>query len=338
MVSLKKYLDSHDEQVLAALVDSYQRLLSVTATCNTELCTQSAGDLAASLRLLEQAVSSQSRPADLIANQKKAELHLHHWRDRTTDYLRQKTAEMKELLMVVAHAAESIGERDHSHTQSLQGLTRRLQAIAELEDITRLRTSLLASVEEMSQTVQQMSRDSAQTQRALEVQVANYRSRLEQTEQEALLDPLTGLANRRRIEADLNLRILRATPFAVLLIDLNNFKQINDRFGHLAGDQLLHQFASELRQSFRQCDLVGRWGGDEFLVLVSGQVEEAQAARSRIEQYVWGVYTLTVSPGKSDIKVDISASIGIAAWQPGLSSAQVVEQADQAMYEQKAAR
>lgn len=150
--SLKKYLDSNDEQVLAALVDSYQRLLSVTATCNTELCTQSAGDLATSLHLLEQAVSSQSRPADLIANKKQAELHLHQWRDRTTDYLRQKTVEMQAFLMVVAHPAESIGERDQSHTQRLQGLTQRLQAIAELEDITRLRTGLLASIEEMSQT------------------------------------------------------------------------------------------------------------------------------------------------------------------------------------------
>lgn len=336
MVSLKPFLDSDDESVLAALVDSYQRLLGATAECNSDLCAPAAGDLAASLRLLEQSISTQSRPAEILTAQQHAERHLSAWHDRTQDYLRQKASEMKDLMVLVAKTAESVGERDQRHNKNLKGLTERLKTIAELEDVTRLRSSLMASVEEMSKTVEQMSRDTEQVKRSLEVELSNYRSRLEQTEQAALVDPLTGLANRRRLETDLNQRIRRAQPFALLLVDLNGFKQINDTHGHLAGDQILRQFAAELRQICHQSDLVGRWGGDEFVVILNGQQTQAESTRKRIEQWVWGTYPIKVVKGAPSLKVEVTAAIGIGIWQTGMSAAELLQEADAAMYQRKA--
>lgn len=294
VVAPKTVLDSQDEQLLGALVDSYQRLLAATANCNSGLCPQSAGDLAANLRLLEQSITLQSMPADVLWAQENAERHLHAWHDRTQDYLRQKAAEMKDLMVLAAKTAESVGERDQKHNRNLKGLTERLKDIAELEDVTRLRASLMASVEEMSKTVEQMTRETEQTKRALEVELSNYRSRLAHTEQAAMLDPLTGLANRRRLEGDLALRIRRGQPFCLLLIDLNGFKAINDTHGHLAGYQILRQFASELSQVCHQSDLVGRWSGDEFLVLLNGMRSQGELMVQRIEQWVWGTYPIKV--------------------------------------------
>jgi diguanylate cyclase (GGDEF)-like protein len=335
VVSLKPFLDSQDQQLLGALLDSYQRMLTATADCNAGLCAQSAGDLAANLRLLEQSITAQSLPSEVLNVQQNAERHLHAWHDRTQDYLRQKASEMKDLMVLVAKTAESVGERDQKHNRNLKGLTDRLKDIAELEDVTRLRASLMASVEEMSKTVEQMTRDTEQTRRALEVELANYRSRLQQTEQAAMMDPLTGLANRRRLESDLNLRIRRSQPFALLLVDLNGFKAINDTYGHLAGDQILRQFGSELKQICHQSDLVGRWGGDEFLVLLNGQLSQAEAAVQRIEQWVWGTYPIKVEPGTPSIKVEVTASIGIGIWTAGMSAESLLQQADAAMYKRK---
>jgi diguanylate cyclase (GGDEF)-like protein len=336
VVSLKPFLDSPERQLIAALVDSYQRLLAATAESNASLCAQSAGELAPTLRLLEQSISEHSRPTEIVSAQQTAERELAAWQGRTQDYLRQKAAEMKDLMMLIARTAESVAERDQRHNRNLQGLTERLKSIAELEDISRLRSSLVASVEEISRTVQQMSRDTEQTRRALEEQLSQYRERLEKTEHAAHIDALTGLANRRRIETDLAARIRLGQPFAAILMDLNGFKQINDTHGHLAGDQLLRHFASELRQVCHQSDLVGRWGGDEFLILTAGAQAQADNLRQRIEQWVWGSYPLKPQPGQPAVKVDVRAAIGIALWQPGLDAAQLLAAADQAMYQAKA--
>jgi len=270
------------------------------------------------------------------SKQQEAELHLNDWHDRTRAYLRQKATEIKDLMMLVAKTAESVGERDATHNHNLKGLTERLKGIAELEDVTRLRSSLIQSVEEMTRTVEQMSRESEQTMRSLEVELSNYRSRLEQTEQAASVDALTGLANRRHIETELAARMRRALPFALLLIDLNDFKQINDTYGHLAGDQILRQFSGELKQVFRKFDLVGRWGGDEFLAIISGQTTEADSARERIEEWVWGTYPIKVKNDAKSVKVHITAAIGVSLWKPGLTTEALLSQADADMYHRKA--
>jgi len=336
VVSLKHFLDTPDQQALAAVIDSYQKLLAATADCNAGLCTHSAGDLAVKLHLIEASISVETLPAELVQKQQEAEQHLHAWQDRTQNYLRKKASEMKDLMMLMAKTAESVGERDQHHNKHLKGLTERLKGIAELEDITRLRASLMSSVEEMSRTVEQMSRETEQTMRALEVELSNYRSRLAQTEEAALMDPLTGLANRRRLETDLAARIRRGQPFAMILVDLNGFKSINDTYGHLAGDQLLRQFSSELKHVLRQTDLVGRWGGDEFLVLLNGEMAQAEAAKQRIEQWVWGTYPLKVEAGAPSIKVEVSAAIGVGIWKPEMTAADLIGEADADMYRQKA--
>lgn len=336
MVSLKPFLDSNETQLLPALMDCYQRLLVVTGQCNSDLCGPSAGDLAATLRLLEQSISSQSRATEIVLAQETAERQLKAWHDRTEEYLRQKATEMKDLMVLVATTAQSVGDRDQKHNTNLKGLTERLKTIAGLEDVTRLRASLMSSVEEMSKTVEQMARDSEQTMRALEGELSKYRNRLEHSEQAALVDSLTGLANRKRLETDMNLRIRRGQQFVLLMVDLNAFKWINDTYGHLAGDQILRQFAAELKQVCHQSDLVGRWGGDEFLVLINGQMEQAESARKRIEQWAWGAYPIKVEKGAPSIKVQVTAAIGIGLWQPGMSPAELLQSADTAMYRQKA--
>lgn len=335
MVSLKPFLDENEEPRIAAFLQSYQRLLAATADCNSGLCAQSAGDLSATLRLLEQSITVKSRPNEIVKAQETAESHLNAWHDRTQDYLRQKASEMKDLMMVMAKTAELVADRDQKHNKNLKGLTDRLKTIAELEDVTRLRSCLIASVEEMSRTVEQMTRDTEKMKQNLEVELSSYRTRLQKTEQAAQADPLTGLANRRHIETELNLRIRRAQPFSLLLVDLNGFKQVNDTYGHLAGDQILRQFAAELRQISHQTDLVGRWGGDEFVVLVNGAMAAAEGARQRIEQWVWGTYPIKLERSAPSVKILVTAAIGIAAWKLDMNAAELLQAADGAMYTNK---
>ena len=149
-------------------------------------------------------------------------------------------------------------------------------------------------------------------------------------------DDLTGLANRRALDRAL-LREWRrmqrtGTGFAVLAMDLDHFKEVNDRFGHPAGDQMLVQVAGRLKRAAREVDLIARVGGEEFIVLVHGDsLEGAQIAAERMRVAV-AAAPYALKEGLAPVTI----SIGVALARPeDPDVAEIVERADQALYRAK---
>ena len=155
-------------------------------------------------------------------------------------------------------------------------------------------------------------------------------------EQQALVDSLTGLANRRLCSAALEKELARAQrfeePLTLVLADIDDFKLINDRWGHPTGDEVLKDFAERLRESVREIDLAGRWGGEEFVLLLPGtDLEGGRRLAERIRQAI-GSQPLVAPDGE---QIDVSASFGVASF-PGVSGQnQLVAAADAALYEAK---
>ncbi|WP_290647589.1 GGDEF domain-containing protein [Aquisalimonas sp.] len=152
----------------------------------------------------------------------------------------------------------------------------------------------------------------------------------------AARDALTGLPNRNALMDRLQEAIRRAAPLnrivAVLFIDLNCFKAINDQHGHLIGDQLLAIIASRLAGCVRHYETVARLGGDEFGIILDGLRSSQEAAR--VSQEVQRVASQPVSIGNLSLRV--TASVGIAFYPIDAPSAsQLLHAADQAMYQQK---
>ena len=155
--------------------------------------------------------------------------------------------------------------------------------------------------------------------------------------QMAVEDVLTGLPNRRNIDQTLEQTLQRARrhdePFAVLLMDMNQFKQVNDQFGHHVGDLLLVEIARRLRGFLREADFAGRLGGDEFLIIVHGaeDFERAQRARERLRYAVEGPVALGGSTA-----ITIRAAIGVALWPAqGQDVDELMRAADADMYADK---
>jgi diguanylate cyclase (GGDEF)-like protein len=310
-------------------------LLGVMGECGSQACPHLSEDLQSQVIRLKKRLKGDPEPGALEQTNVEAQTALRAWGDRASNYYKRKATEVRELMLVVAQAAESVGERDMRYTSKFSSFTERLQAIANLEDITNLRSSLTANVGELKECIAQMTKDSNESVGRLNAELATYRSRLEETERIASIDALTGLANRRRIELALGQLVSRARPFSLLLFDVNDFKAINDQLGHVAGDDLLRQFAVELKLALRSTDLAGRWGGDEFIVVLDCGEELAEAQRNRIRDWVLGEYTLR--SGVDSYRVSVSAAIGMAGWSRGEDVTETLKRADAAMYRDKQA-
>ena len=150
---------------------------------------------------------------------------------------------------------------------------------------------------------------------------------------QASQDALTGLANRRSVSAQLEFHSTLETPWSVIYVDLNGFKKINDTYGHQAGDDLLKQVSERLRLAFRSTDIVGRWGGDEFVALMDASFAAAQAQVSRIAEQLSREFT--ISTGGTVQRVKIGAAMGVVTRRPGETVTEVLQRADAEMYHQK---
>lgn len=347
MISLKKYLEmeAHEAPVsgpdpaelLPVCLESFRAVLKAMGESGARVCPSVGSDLRESLGALARQLGNEISPDVLTEAGTRADEELRQWGDKTAEHFKTKATEVKELLLMLAQTAQSVGERDQRYTAHFQQVTMRLRTISNLEDLAQVRTSLTAQVGELKTYVEKMGQDSQQVVEKLKTQVSTYETRLKKVEELALHDPLTGLANRRKAEDRIESRIAAGQPFCVMLIDMNRFKDVNDKYGHLAGDNLLQQFSQELRSSVRTTDLVGRWGGDEFVAILECDAAGAKAQLERMKKWVFGNYTIRPGKGTGEVHLTVDAATGIAYWQAGDTLESMIERADAAMYRDKAA-
>ena len=153
----------------------------------------------------------------------------------------------------------------------------------------------------------------------------------------SITDGLTGLFNRKHLMDLFDMEMSRARryriSFSVLIADIDHFKKINDTHGHLAGDAVLRRIADTLRHVVRECDHVGRYGGEEFLIILpssdaTGAIKTAQRIREQISQ---------VSFYNDGNEISITISVGVAQCNDGEDSvAAILGRADSALYQAKA--
>jgi diguanylate cyclase (GGDEF)-like protein len=155
-------------------------------------------------------------------------------------------------------------------------------------------------------------------------------------ERQALLDGLTGLPNRRQCEDTLADELSRVERFggalAVVVADLDWFKDVNDRYGHPAGDSVLREFAALLQETVREVDLAGRWGGEEFLMILPGT---DLAGGARVAERIRAALQARIVLSAEGAPIHVTASFGVAATPPAATAAELFAAADAAMFEAK---
>ncbi len=167
--------------------------------------------------------------------------------------------------------------------------------------------------------------------------ISERRSREQTYQSQAELDPLTGLYNRRagreKIQNILNQSVNGSQQYALLMMDLDNFKPINDTYGHDAGDQVLVKLAKKLCSTIRSEDIIVRWGGDEFLIFIKQGTTQDEASQVAVKLLNTIQEPIELEDG---VNVEVGVSIGIAVFpDQGFDFDVLLQRADEAMYKIK---
>ncbi len=165
-----------------------------------------------------------------------------------------------------------------------------------------------------------------------QLQISELKEELQQTKREATIDFLTKIPNRmsfmRALRDFVRDYYERKYPFALIMVDIDHFKNINDTYGHLCGDKVLKAVAETLKLNLRARDIIGRYGGEEFGIILPGvNLAQAVSIAERLRKAVEGI---TIDCNGVPIKVTIS--LGVATMKDGLDEEKLISLADEALY------
>lgn len=259
---------------------------------------------------------------------------------RQNECLQTREAELKEIIDILTKAMAVLDSENREYNHSIMEQGRRLEELTHLEDIRRLKQSLLQEIEQLRRAVHaKESRDGAKIQ-SLAKQVAVLNTELEQARTESERDGLTGLYNRRSFDRFLPDLMAKSTaadePFTLLMIDIDNFKRLNDSFGHPAGDSVLSAVARKCRQMIRIQDFLARYGGEEFAIVLPGVGlrDAVKKGRQICEAIASTRYVLEGSGCQEPLSLSVSIGVSVNAADDTPSA--LVGRADKALYLAKA--
>jgi len=216
----------------------------------------------------------------------------------------------------------------------LKSCTSRLKSADDISNIRKVVRTLLSDTQIMSASNRHVA--GVLNERAAEID--DLRAELDRVRQEAIHDPLTGLSNRRafdeRLAESLDQTLKELKSICLLMVDIDHFKEINDKHGHQIGDKILQYIASVLKKNFKGKDLVARFGGDEFAVIVEN------APRAGVQSVAETVRKLV---DESNLKRtdtgeplgDVTVSIGFDCARSGDTPEKILDRADKALYQAK---
>ncbi|MGD9774502.1 diguanylate cyclase [Diaphorobacter sp.] len=247
----------------------------------------------------------------------------------------QAQAQVRELLATFIERLAQMDESSSTYNQKLEDCAERIGQATQLQDITPLLEEVMATTRAMALN-SRVTRGELQELRARaeakHAEVDQLRQELIRASTQARHDPLTGSLNRKGFDEAIEREIARArrqdSPLCVALLDVDNFKTINDRLGHAAGDEALVHLAQVTREVMRPQDQLARYGGEEFvLILPDTELAEGVKAMERLQRELTTRYFL-----KDKERVLITFSAGVVQLEGEQDSADALRRADQAMY------
>ena len=259
--------------------------------------------------------------------------NLRHSLDEATSSLRALLDTFIDKLSLMTDHTGDFHQRISSHSD-------RIKSAQSSSELTGILQDLLSDTASMQDNLKQSHSEllaAKQDVQSAQSRIGELEKALEAASAKVKEDQLTGAFNRRGLEEHFDREIHRAErsgqPLSVALIDVDNFKQLNDRYGHLTGDDVLKYLVDMMHHCLRTSDIVGRFGGEEFVVILPDTpVNEGVELVQRLQRELTKNFFLA-----NQDKLVVTFSAGVALWHRGEQDCDVIERADRAMYQAKLA-
>ncbi|HXY06164.1 MAG TPA: diguanylate cyclase [Burkholderiaceae bacterium] len=252
--------------------------------------------------------------------------------------LEEARSSLREMLSMIVDRLGSVGNSTARFQQRISTYQQELVGQPDALVVARIVGGLLADTKQVSEEIQKSQQDLAEARRKVEsyeLRVRSLEHELAQTARMVQNDPLTHALNRRGLDEVFRIEASRSSryrvPLTVVMIDLDDFKAVNDSLGHAAGDRALIHFVTTAQACLRSTELIARTGGEEFVVIFPATgVKDAVDAIRRLQREL--ARSQFQYEGQSLV---MTFSGGAAAWREGESLGQILRRADAAMYEAK---
>jgi diguanylate cyclase (GGDEF)-like protein len=345
MISLKRYLDRTidgvavrpvEDSPCTAMLEAYIGGLIQMGESGGCACPAREQELKRGITRIAEMLRLAPTMDSVAASEREVRKLLQGWGRGVATHYDEKATDVRDLLLVMSRTAESLGNKDDRIARSIDSVTEQLASIASLDDVSRMRASVEASAHELRGSLERMTAEGKALLDHLRAEVSTYQTKLENAERVSSRDALTGIGSRHWVESRIRERIDSGTRFSIVLVDLDRFHDVVETYGNLVGDLLLREFAKELRSACKFTDVVGRWGNDEFMLILDDLGEEIRPKIERLRATICRRYHV---PGRTGyVNVPLSASIGVAEYRDNDEVQAVLERADAELCRERARR
>ncbi|MBF0565258.1 MAG: GGDEF domain-containing protein [Nitrospirae bacterium] len=254
-------------------------------------------------------------------------------------YYGDREAELKNIIDLLSRGIVTLNTENIDFNARVYEQSERIGKITLLDDIRKIKSEIKSEVEHMQQAIQQKQLADSKQIELLVKEVKTLKDDLEKAQKTSMLDGLTSVYNRMSFDKYIVRIVDKATvenfSFSLFMIDIDNFKKINDTYGHQVGDRVILAMTEKCKEHIRQEDFFARYGGEEFvIVLPKASIKNALIkAEDMRESIAKARYSLGNS--KQDIQIGFTVSIGISVFSKGDKVSTIIERADKSLYAAK---
>ena len=255
------------------------------------------------------------------------------------EYLNNREKELWDIIGLQRTAITTLGTENRDYNRKVYEQSKQIEATTMLDDIKIMKKNLKKEVASIQATVRTKEERDRQQMDALSKQVSRLNVELKEVKTKAMTDGLTKAYNREAFDSYIrkivDRNMIKQSPFSLLLLDIDDFKKINDTYGHQIGDRVLVALVKKCAEFIRDEDFLARYGGEEFIIVLPGAslrnaLKKAQRLRKTIAETHY-----TTDKEKGGKGLSITVSIGASSFRKNDSVSTVIDRSDQALYQAK---
>ncbi len=259
--------------------------------------------------------------------------------ERQRSYVHDKEKELRDIIDLLTKAMANLNVENLEFYRRIHDQGEKMIEISGLDDIKKIKNALKVEVEQMWEMVELKQDQEKRQIQSLANQVHTLQAELEAAKKKSMTDGLTGVYNRHALDHFLAERIDRNrmvhADFSLMMVDIDNFKQINDKYGHLIGDRVLVALAQKCHGAIRGDDFLARYGGEEFTIILEGTTFRNALKKARTICTSVAAVRYATSEVQKDDYLSMTVSIGMTQFKKGDTPEKLVARADKALYEAK---